>query len=61
VGVNEVLYLMRHVAVTNMQLILFKTTCAGLSFAHTECRLEFMRCLEKQCAHFQDEHRFLQP
>jgi hypothetical protein len=33
VGVNEVLYLIRHGAVTNMQLILFKTTRAGLSFA----------------------------
>ena len=61
VRVNEVLYLMRHGALTNMQIILFKTTRAGLSFAHTECRLEFMQCLEKQFAYFQDERRFLQP
>jgi len=47
VGVNEVLYLMRHGAVTNMEIILFKTTRAGLSFVHNECRLEFMRCLGK--------------
>jgi len=61
VGVNEVLYFMKHGAVTNMQLILFETTRAGLLFAHTECKLEFVRRLEIQCAQFQDECRFLQP
>lgn len=60
-GVNGILYVMRHGAVTNMQLNLFKITRAGLTFAHTECGLECVPCSEKQCAHLQDEGRILHP